>query len=149
MAGTAPYASAPRLFLEVSACGPFTWRSWSAPSPPPPAVVLRWESDWTGCPGSGGTKTLTYPWHLTFLSEGLKESLLVCLAHRKRVQRRRTTRDRDVREKSATVASGWARQEAGGSALPGMGKNSPSSCPPPAPWQSPGKRTDTDTPPLA
>lgn len=31
-----------------------------------PAVVLHCEPDWMGCPGSGGTGTLTHPWHLTF-----------------------------------------------------------------------------------
>lgn len=59
------------------------------------------------------------------------------------------TEGQRVRGKSVAVASGWAHQVAGGSALPGVGKNSPFSCQQPAPWQSPGMRTDTDTPPLA
>lgn len=137
------------LSLKGSIYRPFTWRNcWSGPSLPPPAVVLQWESDWMGCPGSGGTETLTHPWHLTFLSEGLKESLLVCFAHRKRVWRRMTTGGQWGREKSVVKASGWACQEAGGSALEGVGKNSPFSCSLPAPWQSPGTHTDTDMPPL-
>lgn len=138
------------LFLKVNTFRPFTWRSsWLGPAPPPPAVVLQWESDWTVCPGSGGIETLKHPWHLTFLSEGLKESLLLCSAHRKRVWQMMMTRGQRVREKSAVVPSGWAHQEAGASALEGVGKNSPFSCQPPAPWQSPGMHTDTDMPPLA
>lgn len=130
--------------------GPFTWRScWSGPAPPPPAVVLQWESDWTVCPGFGGTETLTHPWHLTFLSEGLEESLLVCFAHRKRVEQRRMTGGQRVRRKSVVVSSGLAHQKAGGWAAEGAGRNSPFSCQPPAPWQSPGMHTDTDMPPLA
>lgn len=101
------------------------------------------------CPGSGGTETLTYPWHLTFLSEGLKESLLVGFAHRKKVQWRMKPGGQRVREKSVVVASGWTHQGAEGSALEGVGKNSPFSCQPPSPWQSPGMHTDTDMPPLA
>lgn len=113
---------------------PFTWRScWSGPAPPPPAVVLQWESDWRACPGSGGTGTLTHPWHLTFLSEGLEESLLVCSAHRKRGWRRRMTGGQRVRRKSVVVASGWAPQEAEVLALERVGRNSPFSCQPPAP----------------
>lgn len=147
--GTAPLLPAWPLFLEGSTFGPFTWRScWSGPSPPLPAVVLQWESGWMGCPGSGETETRTYPWHVTFLSEGLKESLLVCFAHRRRMQRRMTTGGSGVGKKSVVVASGLAHQEAGRSALEGAGKNSPSACWPPAPWQSPGTHTDTDRPPL-
>lgn len=54
-----------------------------------------------------------------------------------------------MREKSRVAAAGWAHQEAGGSALEGVGKNSPFSGRLPAPWQSPGRHTDTDRPPLA
>lgn len=148
MGGPAPDPATGPLRPEVSTQA-FTWRScWSGPSPPPPAAVLQWESEGTGCPGSGGTETLTYPWHLTFLSEGLKESLLVCFAHRKKVWWRRMTEGREVGRKSEAAASGWAHQEAGGLALEEVGKNSPFSCRPPAPWQSPGTHTDTDTPPL-
>lgn len=53
-----------------------------------------------------------------------------------------------MREKSRVAAAGWAHQEAGGSALEGVGKNIPFSGRPPAPSQSPGTRTDTDRPPL-
>ena len=137
------------LFQEGSTSGPFTWRScWSGPSLPPPAVVLQWESDWKWCPGSGGTETLTYLWHGAALSAGLKESPPVCFAHREGQQRSRTTGGSGVGRKSVGAASGWARQEAGRSAWEGAGKDSPSSCWPPAPWQSPGTRTDTDRPPL-
>lgn len=52
------------------------------------------------------------------------------------------------REKSRAVTEGWARQEAGGSALEGVGRHSLSSGWPPAPSQSPGKRTGTGRPPL-
>lgn len=53
-----------------------------------------------------------------------------------------------VREKSRVATAGWAHQEAGGSALEGVGKNSPFSGWLPAPSQSPGTHTDTDRPPL-
>lgn len=53
-----------------------------------------------------------------------------------------------VREMSRVATAGWAHQEAGGSALEGVGKNSPFSGWPPAPSQSPGTHTDTDRPPL-
>lgn len=53
------------------------------------------------------------------------------------------------RRKSVVVASSWAHQEAESSALEGVMKSSPFSCWQPVPWQSPGKHTDTDMPPLA
>lgn len=53
-----------------------------------------------------------------------------------------------MREKSRVAVAGWAHQEAGGSALEGVGKNIPFSGRPPAPSQSPGTHTDTDRPPL-
>lgn len=148
MVGIALSAPCSSSCPEASTSGPFTWRScWSGPSPPLPAVVLQWGSDWTRRPGSGETETLTYPWHVVFLSEGLKESLLDCLAHRKRMQQR-TKGGWGAGKRSVVGASGWARRDAGGLALEGAGRNSPSSCWLPAPWQSPGTHTDTDRPPL-
>lgn len=150
MAGITPWGRFRPALSPEGAAGPFTWRScWSGSAPPPPAVVLQWESGWMVCPGSGGTGILTHPWHLTFLSEGLEESLPACSAHRKRVRQGTKTGGPRAWEKSVVVASGQAPPEAGGSALEGAGKSSPFSGQQRAPWQSPGTRTDTDMPPLA
>lgn len=51
-------------------------------------------------------------------------------------------------KKSRVAAEGWAHQEAEGSALEEVGKNSPFSGRTPAPSQSLGTHTDTDKPPL-
>lgn len=90
---------------------------------------------------------MTHPWHLVFLSEGLKESLLVCFVHRKRVWWRTTRGGQEVRTKSVVAAADQAHQEAGGLALGEVGKNSPFSCQRPDPSQSPGTHTGTDRPP--
>lgn len=71
-----------------------------------------------------------------------------CFAHRKRLGWRVTTGRDGAERKSVGGASGWSHLEAGGLALEGVGKNSLSSWPLPAPWQSPGMHTDTDMLPL-